>query len=579
MSLIHCLRPQKPVYIDDIVFKVESIQAIPQAPSYSVHRGKPTRCVWLPRYNEARLLLDKFIANVGYIHHVTHHPSLPSVIDDVYRQIGSQEPIKPGHLVLLLSIIASTTHVWTSLDDEGSLFESSTQANAQTPLWIKATHDVLNAVQDGPALALETIQGIIILSFIICNLEGVSLRYRSLISTGLLLGREIGLHRIDHESNSAPANTLQAEVGRRVWWYLIATDWLLAVRHGSPGEGVYQSHPRQMMVQKPRNINDLDLLNNNKLPIDLPISQPTEMSYFLQRIRIAEISRNIVDRNPMSAGGANYHTHVMAMDFELDHLIHDIPSFFHLEQYDHNPDSQTDIFIQAYLLNSIIHTQRCKLHLTYLTSGPNNNPTYASSRDACLNSARQIIRTEIYLERTGHPFVLIRQRLSGLLYGVFMATIVLLMDACIHGSGSGSLQNEIRHGEIAEALRIVDDARRYSFAAANLYDSLMQVLEKHRQAPVSASPQLGNAPVSATAPTINALPASMERSESVTLVSNTTSVSTRGEPMSGSPDQTSVANGQPLYYNPLAQGLEELMLLDGFQWDDLFSGIDASSFF
>jgi hypothetical protein len=41
----------------------------------------------------------------------------------------------------------------------------------------------------------------------------------------LLLGREQGLHQIDHESNAAAANTLKAEMGRRLWWYLIATDW------------------------------------------------------------------------------------------------------------------------------------------------------------------------------------------------------------------------------------------------------------------------------------------------------------------------------------------------------------------
>ena len=87
--------------------------------------------------------------------------------------------------------------------------------------------DVLKSGQNGPALALETVQGIILLSFVLSNTEGVSLRYRSLLSTGLLLSRELGLHRIDHESNAATANTIRAEIGRRVWWYLVATDWYL----------------------------------------------------------------------------------------------------------------------------------------------------------------------------------------------------------------------------------------------------------------------------------------------------------------------------------------------------------------
>lgn len=136
--------------------------------------------------------------------------------------------MKPGCLVLLLSIIATATHVWDNVDVEDCLFSSPTQANAQTSQWIRATYDVLYAGLCSPTL--ETIQGILILSFLVCNLEGVSLNYRFLVSTGLLLGRELGLHRIDDESNAGSANTVQAEMGRRVWWYLVATDWYVFVK-------------------------------------------------------------------------------------------------------------------------------------------------------------------------------------------------------------------------------------------------------------------------------------------------------------------------------------------------------------
>jgi hypothetical protein len=218
----------EPIYADDLVFKIEHIRAIPEAPTYTVQLGKPIPSVWLPRQEEARTLLDSFITNLNYIQYLTHYPSLPNVVTEIYQQIEGHEPVRSGNLILLLSIIAITTHVWVPREDdetERSLFLSSAQAHAQTPLWIKATYAVLNASQEGAALALETIQGIMILSFVVCNLEGYSLRYRSLLSTGLLLGREQGLHRIDHESNAAAANTLKAEMGRRLWWYLIATDW------------------------------------------------------------------------------------------------------------------------------------------------------------------------------------------------------------------------------------------------------------------------------------------------------------------------------------------------------------------
>jgi len=223
----------EPIYGHDLVFNIDRIQAVPQAPTYTTQLGKPTQCVWLPLQAETNVLVNSYIQDLSYIQHVLHPPSLPTTIDETYRQVSGQAPVQSGHLILLLSIIACATHIWGPReedDDENSLFVSSAQANAQTPLWIKSAYAVLNAAQDCARPTLETIQGIIILSFVISNLEGVSMRYRSLISTGLLLARELDLHRIDSASNDHVAPPLRVEMSRRVWWYLVATDWYGLIR-------------------------------------------------------------------------------------------------------------------------------------------------------------------------------------------------------------------------------------------------------------------------------------------------------------------------------------------------------------
>ena len=216
-----------------IKFKLGQIRTIPSTLSYTTQLGRLTPCIWLPRKEEAMTLLDIYITELNYIQHVTHYPSLPAILNEIYCSIESCEPVDPSKITLLLSIIAHTTHVWSvpdGLNRERPLFISSTQARSLTSVWVKATYTVLETLQEGPSLSLEAIQGIIILSYVLCNIEGFSLRYRSLISTGLLLGREMGLHQIDHVSNVDAAGTLKAEVGRRVWWYLTATDWYVELR-------------------------------------------------------------------------------------------------------------------------------------------------------------------------------------------------------------------------------------------------------------------------------------------------------------------------------------------------------------
>jgi len=303
----------------------------------------------------------------------------------------------------------------------------------------------------------------------------------------------------------------------------------MAARHGGPGEGVYLVNPRQMAVNKPRNIDDADLVEG-VLGAEFPVTQPTEMSYLLQRIRLAEISRSIVD-NPDT----------MTVDAELGQMISEIPAFLNMDSYEGTgtnvTHSSSGIFVQAYLLNSILHTLRCKLHLGYLNNSTrsNNDSTEnsTSSREICLASARRIIHAEAQLERRQHPFALIRLRLSGIMYGVFMAGIVLLMDVCVNATNGEQEGDEIemRRSEAFQALHIIENATSHSLAAANLHDSLVRVLDKHR---------------------------AQQQEKAQDFV----------------PESAFLPHG-----NQLAQSLEELMDFDGFQWDDLFSGGSSTSFF
>ncbi|KAB8259871.1 hypothetical protein BDV32DRAFT_150075 [Aspergillus pseudonomiae] len=143
-----------------------------------------------------------------------------------------------------------------------------------------------------------------------------------------------------------------------------------------------------------------------------------------------------------------------------------------------------------------------------------------------------------------------------------MASIVLLMDACVNGTGS--LQDEIRYGEVPEALRMLEDARSHSLATVNLLESLTQVLEKHRAqqqiSRVSAPLQLGRtstAPPTSTTPVIGVATAQIyQRPDTLSFAGTPNPVDTnKSSPMGAVPDQMPVMTGQSSYGNQLAQSL------------------------
>jgi hypothetical protein len=230
-----------------------------------------------------------------------------------------------------------------------------------------------------------------------------------------------------------------------------------------------------MQIRKPRNINNGDLLDHDLL-FEHPASHPTDMSYFLQRIRLAETARTIVDRNLMSPAGCS-----PTVDLEIDHLLNNLPPFFRLSNYEYNthsvPNIDSNLFIQTYMLTSLIHTQRCKTHLTHLTV--NSTSSSSSSRAICLESARHTLAAERILLRSRHSFVRVRLRLTAILYGIFIACVALIMDICVHSPTT--LEDELRHGEIADALRILEGAKGYSLAAEKVWDGLMGAVDRYRK--------------------------------------------------------------------------------------------------
>lgn len=345
-----------------------------------------------------------------------------------------------------------------------------------------------------------------------------------------------------------------------------------------------------MKVKKPLNINDEDIVDGMSR-VEQPLSQPTVMSYSLVRIRVAEISRSIVDRSPLvmaTSEGPSYET-IMDIDTELQSLINDIPPFFSMsideliETYQLTPLRAKSIVHQGYMLYSLLYAQHCKLHLPYFSLGYVDS-TYACSREICLQSARLIIQTESRVESSG-LCTSTRYRFLGLLLAVFMANIVLLMDLCHTKSAP---QQKKQRGELAEGFRMLEEARHESGTAARFLDSLTHVLRKYKVSPPTHSGQRSEntgtcSSQNSTAPSVSAMyddtlvppyskpvPVSMNFASLEVLGSNWPSGVNRAVDTFANEEEL------PSYFNELAQNLEQGINVGNYDWDNIFSGLDSS---
>jgi hypothetical protein len=374
----------------------------------------------------------------------------------------------------------------------------------------------------------------------------------------------------------------------------------------------YLCHPRQMIVKKPLNLNDEDLKDGMNRT-ERPLSEPTAVAYLLQRIRLGEVLRSFADRTPLITAISNEPSHdiIMDIDTEIQQVISEIPPFFSMSvaeltrEYRLDPSRASSIAHQGYIFRSLCHTQRCSLHFPYFSRGYVDS-AYAPSRDICLQSARLIIQAELGLEGLGLR-AMARCKSLGLLVAVFTASILLLMDLCHSSSDSNnkspSPEQERRRGEIADAVRILEEERRQSETAAKFLDSLVQALRRHKISPSSKGPDgQGLLPrpgaIAFTAPDDGG-PCYNIRDDPVVAAATTTNIQSYGgltaaaplpPPMALSaapgnhesdiPDTAGAfANGGyhlSSYFNDLAQSFEQGMDAGDFRWNHIFSELDSS---
>lgn len=279
-------------------------------------------------------------------------------------------------------------------------------------------------------------------------------------------------------------------------------------RYPGPFEGLYTIHPHHMCVRQPLNADDEDLFDGMEVSqVDKPLSQPTGMSYNVQRIRLAKICLEITDSVPFTSRSLT-HEQIMDIDHKIESFINTLPEFLRAVE-NRSSAARTNvgvvdrfspgIVIQRYILNSLVHAQRCKFHLQYLgqmsSAAEKSSAEYAASREICLNTARSIIRFERALEHESVAFAKVRLKFSGVLYCLFMATMVLGLDLCLnkrsttktrnqdvreHGHNQPETVDEERKAELVHACRILAQARKESLMAAKLLDSLFDTLKKHR---------------------------------------------------------------------------------------------------
>ncbi|KAJ5894610.1 transcriptional regulator family: Fungal Specific TF [Penicillium taxi] len=443
---------------------------------------------FLPPKAEALDLFQFYINHLDYQYHIIIPSYTRRDIEDIYDSSRTDDLNLP-HVALLFAIVAAALFYKLLSTESAGISEASSCEMA----FLAGA-----ALIQSDYVACPTVEGLQAAMIIGHNSSIATLNpaVSSLFLHGSLISqaKTLGLHMVDSSISEPKINgndRTKVELKRRLWWDLASYDWFLGFLSG-PQEWTYTISPRQMNVRRPWNIEDEDIETSET---ELPITEPTCMSYTLQRLRLAEVCREIVDSTAFEnlQGMEIPYDKILSLDRKLQDAYAEIPAFFRFDQssqyrfaslYRERPV----VAWQRSLLQQGYHYRFCRLHRQYLVRGA-KDPKYSYSHIVSLQSARKVLEVKRIMDEEDPIFAPNSSLFWAVMHHVFMAAVILLIDVCFNWD---DILAEKRKEEVLAACRLLCQAQQSSSIVRGGIDAMMEILRKHwkkerRQCPLADS--------------------------------------------------------------------------------------------
>ncbi|KAE8137110.1 hypothetical protein BDV38DRAFT_283224 [Aspergillus pseudotamarii] len=452
----------------------------------------------LPDIDEARELFNHFVVTIGPTFGVLHVPSTKELMEQAYRTMLEGPRLDAARLLLLLSVFAGSMLAWTP-QLLNKLNATPTEAQAAFKVYTRLAISILDYPQPMEP-STTALAAMATLSHMVGNSDGYPYKLPLIRFRCFTMARAMQIHRLDTPKSCEQRklkgyDPIELEVQRRIWWNMVASDWLNSFS-GGPQEGAYLIQPKHMMVNYPTNVDD-ELITPAGILQDPPLSQPSALSAFIYRVKLATLCREVVDAMPsiwLEAQEPEYGT-ILELDRRFQNFLSDLPTFFQLdpdsiEQSQKICEERPHIPVQRISLHFSLHTRLCRLHRPYHLEGV-TNPRYAYSHRTCIQSAQKVLELRRLMDDAGARIGLKPGRFWTANQHCFLAALILATDVSFNPDAPDA---EARKAKVLSAYETLEKSKEESNILVETIQKNMQTLMStlHKQRPQLLGSQSGD---------------------------------------------------------------------------------------
>lgn len=211
-------------------------------------------------------------------------------------------------------------------------------------------------------------------------------------------------------------------------------------------------------------------------------SRPTGVTLSVERIRLAHLCREMTDTVPLEISNlmSMPYEKIITLDKKLQDFISGVPFFYKPDTENRRKSKSLEIIypeipVGRYYILAEAHNRRCKLHQRFVHR-QSVDPRYDYSRQACLESARAVIRSYKDLQEYS-TLSTVPELMRMAVRFTHLALVVMVMDLCFNRDKTDEVQIK---AEVKAALQMFEHARDSSPLVGRFLSSLSDILKKHK---------------------------------------------------------------------------------------------------
>ncbi|KAL2807814.1 hypothetical protein BJX63DRAFT_411083 [Aspergillus granulosus] len=435
---------------------------------------------YLPKKEDTIELLRYYCSFIDYLYHIIIPSTVERQIEEVYQCVEGGRPAKPALLALVFAITGSSLFVQFAI-------ESSAHASRCSQQFIFLTGAALVQANHIDYPTIEGLQAAVIVQHNISTVH-CSATVRGLFSLASIItqAKDMLLHRIDtpQARNAREVegfDPLEVEMKRRLWWDIVSLDWYLGFLSG-PQEWTYLISTKFMCTDMPLDLPDHAIGN----PDAQPGHAPSDMTYFIERLRLAEVCRSIVDTiGPEQVSGKDIeYAKILDLDRQLREAQSGIADIFRLDSTSRRRFSslyleKPTLAWQRCILQQAYYSRLCRLHRPFFIRGA-RDAKYSYSHVVGMASARKVLEINRIMDEEEPKFPPSTAVVWAIMHHVFMAAVMMLLDVCYNPD---DILGERRKEEVLDTCRRLSKAQQSSSLVKEGIDAMMGVLRKQYKGP------------------------------------------------------------------------------------------------